>query len=207
MENIGLIIGFILTLMVFSYVLGDNLLYRLAVYVFVGLVAGYTSVLTVESVLIPWFSSTLNSTDPAFVVIGFIPLALGLLLLVKSTSRLGRLGNLAIGLLIGIGASVAVVGALTGTLIPLALDTATIKTDDAVNSLLLFVGVVSSLIYFQYIARRDASGAPKRVLPVQIFSVIGEGVIVVTLGVIYAAAIITSLTIFSERMGFLLGGL
>lgn len=207
MENIGLIIGFILTLMVFSYVLGDNLLYRLAVYVFVGLVAGYMSVLTVESVLIPWFSSTLNSNDPALVVIGLIPLGVGLLLLVKSSSRLGRLGNLAIGLVIGIGASVAVVGALTGTLIPLTLDTATIRHDEAVNSLLLFIGVVASLIYFQYIARRDASGAPRRVLPVRIFSAIGEGVIVITLGVIYAAAIITSLTIFSERMGFLLGGL
>lgn len=207
MENIGLVIGFVLTLMVFSYLLGDNLLYRLAVYVFVGLVAGYMSVITAESVLIPWFSATINSSDPAFVVIGFLPLVVGLLLLMKSSSRLGRLGNLGIGLLIGIGASVAIVGALTGTLIPLALETSTIRPDEAANSLFIFIGVVSSLIYFQYIARRDASGQAKRVLPVQIISVIGEGVIVITLGVIYAAAIITSLTIFSERMGFLLGGL
>ena len=31
----------------------------------------------------------------------------------------------------------------------------------------------------------------------------GQGIIVVTLGAIYAAAILTSLTIFSERLGFL----
>lgn len=207
MENISLIIGFVLTLMVFSYLLGDNLLYRLAVYVFVGLVAGYTTVLTVESVLIPWFSSTLNSSDPVIIGLGIIPLLVGVALLMKSSSRLGRLGNLGIGLLIGIGAAVAIVGALTGTLIPLALETSTIQADNPANTIFIFVGVVASLIYFQYIARRDASGQAKRVLPVQLFSVIGEGVIVITLGVIYAAAIITSLTIFSERMGFLLGGL
>lgn len=207
MENIGLIIGFLLTLMVFSYVLGDNLLYRLAVYVFVGLVAGYTTVITVESVLIPWFSSTLNSADPALIGLGLLPLIIGFLLLLKSSTRLGRLGNLGIGLLIGIGSAVAIVGALTGTLIPLAIDTSTIRLDEAANSLFIFIGVVASLIYFQYIARRDPSGQVKRVLPVQLLSVIGEGVIVITLGAIYAAAIITSLTIFSERMGFLLGGL
>lgn len=207
MEDVGLIVGFILTLMVFSYLLGDNVLYRLAVYVFVGLVAGYVSIVTVESVLIPWFDATLNADEPLRVGVGLLPLIFGLLLLFKSSQRLGLVGNVGIAFLIGIGAAVAIAGALTGTLIPITAETATIESGAELEGLLLFFGVVASLIYFQYIARPDAEGQPRRVLPVRLMSVVGEAVIVVTLGAVYAAAIITSLTIFSERVGFLLGGL
>jgi preprotein translocase subunit SecF len=57
-EQIGLLVGFILTLMVFSYLLGDNILYRLALYVFVGLSAGYLTLVTVDTVLLPWLNQT-----------------------------------------------------------------------------------------------------------------------------------------------------
>ncbi|HLV33734.1 MAG TPA: hypothetical protein VKY59_01415, partial [Spirillospora sp.] len=59
MEQIGLWAGFVLTLMVFSYILGDNFLYRLAVYVFVGLAAGYIVVITWESVIWPWVNGAM----------------------------------------------------------------------------------------------------------------------------------------------------
>src|SRR5690606_39819243 len=67
---------FILTLMVFSAALGDNLLYRLAVYVFVGMSAGYAAVVTWNSVLLPWVRDTLLSGEPVRVVYGAIPLVL-----------------------------------------------------------------------------------------------------------------------------------
>ncbi len=206
MEDVGLIAGLVLTLMVFSYLLGDNVLYRLAVYVFVGLVAGYVSIVVVESVLIPWFDTTLNSEDNATFATGMIPVLIGVLLLFKSSKRLGRFGNLGIAFVIGVGAAVAVAGALTGTLLPLTFDSATVREGAEVESVLIFFGVAASLIYFQYIARADAAGNPRRVLPVRALGVVGEGVIIITLSVIYAAAIITSLTIFSERISFLLGG-
>jgi hypothetical protein len=206
MEDIGLIAGFVLTLMVFSYLLGDNILYRLAVYVFVGLVAGYVTVITVDSVLIPWFESTLTSDDPVQLGVGLVPVLFGLLLLFKTFGRLGRLGNLGIGLIIGVGAAVALAGALTGTLIPLTLDTVDADSRGTLDALLLFIGVASSLMYFQYVARRQPDGSARQIAPVRAVGVIGQGVIVVTLGALYAAAILTSLTIFSERLSFLLGG-
>ncbi len=45
-------------------------------------------------------------------------------------------------------------------------------------------------------------GAGRRRRHVQLLAVLGQGVIVITLGAIYGAAILTSLTIFSERLGF-----
>ena len=43
-EFIGLIVGFILTLLVFSYLLGDNPLYRIAIHLLVGTSAAYAAV-------------------------------------------------------------------------------------------------------------------------------------------------------------------
>jgi uncharacterized membrane protein YjdF len=205
MDSIGLLAGFVLTLMIFSYVLGDNILYRIAVYVLVGLSAGYVTIVTFESVLMPWFQQTVGSGNPLNIGIGLLPVLLATFLLLKSSSRLGQLGNLALAFIIGIGAAVALVGAVVGTLIPLTLSTGTGFRGDLVNTFIIFVGVMSTLIYFQYsLARRTPGGRGVRLLPIQTISFVGQGFIVVTLGALYGAAIITSLTIFSERIAFLL---
>ena len=76
---------------------------------------------------------------------------------------------------------------------------------NALDGTLLLLGVVCTLVYFQYLARRLPDGRTGRRLHIQVLAFVGQGVIVVTLGALYAAAILTSLTIFSERVGFLLG--
>jgi hypothetical protein len=202
-DQIGLWAGFILTLMVFSYILGDNFLYRLAVYVFVGLAAGYIAIVTVESVLLPWFNSTILSGDFGKVAPGMLPILLAVLLLVKTSSRLGRLGHLAIAFVIGVGSAVALVGALTGTLLPLAQATAVGVRGNLTEGIIVFIGVASSLVYFQYLGRRKADGQVGRGRVALAIGTIGQGFIVITLGALYAAAILTSLTIFSERLAFL----
>ncbi len=204
MDTIGTIAGFVLTLMVFSYLLGDNLLYRIAVYVLVGLAAGYITIVTVESVLLPWFQTTIGSGQPLNTGLGLLPVLLATLLLLKSSSRLGRLGNLAIAFLVGVGTAVALIGTLVGTLFPLVSSTGAGFRGDIINLFLIFAGVICSLIYFQYILTRTTpDGTRVRILPVQLLSIIGQGFIVTALASLYAAAILTSLTIFSERIAFL----
>lgn len=208
-EQIGLWAGFVLTLMVFSYVLGDNFLYRLAVYIFVGLAAGFITVVTMESVLTPWVETTIASGEAGSAAIGLIPFLLAVLLLFKTSARLARFGNLGIAFIIGVGAAVTLVGAITGTLIPLARATAAEgrNTSDGralLDAVIIVIGVVSSLVYFQYLARRGPLGQPERAPAIRAISVLGQGFIVVTLGAMYAAAILTSLTIFSERVAFIL---
>lgn len=204
MDDIGLWAGFILTLMIFSYVLGDNFLYRLAVYVFVGLAAGFVAIATWESVLLPWLRATILTGQPLSIGLGMLPVLLGVLLLFKTSSRLGRLGNLAMAFIIGIGAAVALVGATSGSLLPLVTSTGREGEGNVLNTIILFIGVITSLVYFQYLARKLPDGTIRRNRTTQGFSLIGQGFIVVTLGAVYAAAILTSLTIFSERISFLL---
>lgn len=203
LQEIGLWAGFILTLMVFSYLLGDNFLYRLAVYVFIGLSAGYVAIVTYNSVLLPWLQQTVFSGDFVQLVIGFIPLVLGSLLLLKGAGPLGWTAGLTLALLIGVGAAVSLVGAVSGTLLPLTFEP-TRAGLTLPNFILSIVAVVCSLFYFMYLAKTTPSGQPRRSLPVAFMATVGEAVIAVTFGTLYAAAILSSLTIFSERISFIL---
>lgn len=202
-SEIGVWAGFILTLMVFSAILGDNLLYRLAVYIFVGMSAGYAALVTWNSVLLPWVKITLLSGDPIRVIYGVIPLILGALLLFKSSARLGRVAGLTMALLIGVGTAVTLVGATAGTIIPLTLSS-TRPSLDTPNFLISIAGVICSLVYFQYVAVQTPDGGSRRSLPTLTLSLVGQGFIVVTLGALYASAILSSLAIFSDRVAYIL---
>lgn len=206
MDLIGLWVSFLLTLMIFSYLLGDNLLYRLAVYIFAGVAAAWSAIVIWDGVLIPWLHDTvlLANAPPDLLALGLAPLLIGLLLLLRSWSPRGDwLSRLALAFLIGVGAAVALDGAINGALLPLLFDTGAGVVVGDVNSLLLPAGVICALVYFQYQARRVPGGPDRRRRHVQLLALLGQGVIVITLGAIYAAAILTSLTIFSERLGFL----
>lgn len=203
-DQIGLWAGFILTLMVFSYLLGDNFLYRLAVYIFVGLAAGYITMVTVESVLVPWVRGTILAPAPEGRIVGVIPLILGGLLFLKGTKRFQALGKLGLAFLIGVGAAVAVVGAISGTLLPLTAGTVESVRTDALNGFIILLGVVCTLIYFQFLARRRPGGEIRRGAFGRAFGAVGQGFVVVALGALYGGAILTALVIFTERVAFLL---
>ena len=163
-------VSLVLTVLVFSYLLGDNVLYRLAVHLLVGVAAGYLAIVAVEHVLIPWFDNTLfavqgTQTDAeirAVRVFGALPLLFGALLLFKFSPRLAPVGNLGLAILIGVGTAVAIVGAVGGTLIPLARETGDGVSADAVEGVVMLVGVITTLLAFQYLgARRAGTGSAR----------------------------------------------
>lgn len=202
--GIGFIISLALTLVIFSYLLGDNFLYRLAVSAFVGLAAAFTTIVTFQSVLLPLSNS--GRMNAGFLIVGGV---LALLLLVKPIRSLRILSNISLGFLIAVGSAVAVVGAVSGTLIPLVSQTAEINFDSGlmniISSLILIIGVVTSLLYFGYGARRNPQGEIERGAIMKTVATIGQGFIVVTLGALYAAAILTSLTILTGQLEMLFG--
>ena len=122
LDTAGTVIAIILTLFVFSYLLGDNVLYRLAEHLFVGTAVGYAAVVAFHSVIAPKLISPLTGalTDGDWnrVLLLAISLAFGLFLLTKPSKRLSWLGNFSVALLLGVGAALAIGGALLGTLIP-----------------------------------------------------------------------------------------
>jgi hypothetical protein len=215
-ENLDLIAGWaslVLTLLVFSYLLGDNVLYRLAVHVLVGVAAAYIAIVATESVLVPWFRATVtpwidvflrdkeSSRDNALIialaVVGMVPFLIGVLLMFKSRANLAPIGNLGLALVIGTGVAVALVGAIAGTVVPLARDAGESVDENAVDGVVIVLGTITTLMYFQYLAVQHGSEI-QRARPPRALSGFGQFFVTLTLGAIYGGAILTSLTIFSD---------
>src|SRR5438270_2242872 len=123
-NSVGTFVSALLTFMVFTYIVGDNLFWRIAQHVLIGTVAAYAVVVAVHTLLIgqllvPLTPQTFGRADlsPNWTLVA--PLALGLLLWTKVRPP-GRIwiGNLAVGFLLGVGAALALSGALLGTLAP-----------------------------------------------------------------------------------------
>ncbi|MCY3832702.1 MAG: hypothetical protein OXG85_06770 [Chloroflexi bacterium] len=217
-EQTMAIVSFVLTLMVFSYVLGDlpliGVLYRTAIFIFVGMTAAFTLVVTYEGLILPYLQDS-QDTSASWTTLGasadiyifFTALLFALLLLLKPVRPLTWLTNSALAVVIVVGASVAVVGALSGTLFPLLGATIALPENSAtefsalLESLLLFVGTMTGLFYFHYQVR--ATGAPQPSRLGQGLRHIGKAFIVTALGAIYASTILSSLTILTERISFL----
>jgi hypothetical protein len=90
MDAVWLIISFVVTLLIFSYIFGDNPLFRFASYAFVGVAAGYAVVVVVGQVLVPKLFQPLLAGNLLLVV----PLLLGLTMLLKLFPRTARFGTL-----------------------------------------------------------------------------------------------------------------
>ena len=215
LTDIGELAALVLTLFVFTYLLRDfvpqrladvvTLPYRLAVYLFAGLSAGFIALITFDSALAPWLTDIQQAGNPLILLAQFVPLILALALLLPArVPVMNTIRRLALAFLIGAGAAIAIVGAVSGTLIPLTLEAGRGIGADLIPGAVLLVGVVCTLVYFQYGARRTADGDTRQNVVVRLLRAAGSLFIAVTFGTLYAAAISSTLTVFTERVGFLL---
>ncbi len=209
-------IGFILTVMVLSYLIGDNPLFRLAIYVFVGAAAGYAVSVVVYQVIWPNLIGPLATATMAERVLLVVPLLLGLLLLARISPQLARLSSPTMGYLAGVAAAVAVGGAVLGTLTPqIAAAAQPFDLADAAARGLnplgrIVVGVVTltatitTLIYFNFGARRAADGTVRRNGLFELLARVGQIFIAITFGVLFAGVYSAALTALIERVHALL---
>jgi hypothetical protein len=211
-EVLSAIIGLILTLIIFSYLLGDNPLFRIAVYIFIGVSSGYAATVVLYYVLIPKFSPLLV---PSQFILLVIPLILCLTLLAKLFPRISWIGNFAMAVLVGVGAATAIGGAVLGTLIPQArasmdaLDIgATTNSLEAVtkgiDGVVMLAGTVLTLAYFHFSARRMPDGSVKRNAILELLAWGGRIFIAITFGVLFAGVYMTALTAMIERLSSLI---
>lgn len=201
--------GLLLTLMVFSYLINDNPLFRIAVYLFIGVASGYAATVVWQYVLVPKLVIVLQSTDPNVWLLTLLPLLLGFTLLAKLFPKLSWLGNFAMAVLVGVGAATALGGAVLGTLIPqvgAAIDALDFRsaTDGTFAKLIegtvMLAGTVFTLGYFQFTASRAPDGTPKRNAVFEGIAWIGRLFIAVTFGVLFAGVYMAALTAMIERL-------
>jgi len=206
-EVISAVIGFVLTLMIFSYLIGDNPMFRIAVYLFIGVASGYAAVVVWHSVLIPKLFDQLLG-GPTQLALTVVPLILSVSLLAKLSPRISWLGNFAMAVLVGVGAGTAVGGALVGTLIPQA--EAAMEAVSAssifgvIEGVVMLIGTVLTLAYFQFGAKRAADGEVKRNAIFEMLAWLGRIFIAVTFGVLFAGVYMAALTAMIERLSSLI---
>jgi hypothetical protein len=206
---IGGLIAVLLTLLVFSRLLGDNPAFRAVQYLFVGVSLGYAFVVIYHQVLRPGAAAALRELDdPAALSVRLVPWLLGLMLLARLTRRqtLSWIANIPLALLFGVGTALAAGGALVGTLVPQLLDTARPVGGDplqAVGAVLLVLGVVLTLCYFYFTVPRETAGG--RV--VAFGALMGRWLLMVAFGFFLAGALLTYLTALNARLEFIIGWL
>ena len=208
-EIISALVGLILTLMIFSYLIGDNPLFRIAVYLFIGVSSGYAATVVWHYVLVPKLFEPLR--DPAQLRVLLIPLLLSFSLFAKLTPRISWIGNFAMAVLVGVGAAAALGGALLGTLIPqvqASMDAFDVRAAGGVSNaflmliegIVMLVGTVFTLASFHFSAQRAADGTPKRNRLFEGIAWIGRMFIAVTFGVLFAGVYMAALTAMIERL-------
>lgn len=203
-QEIVSIVAIVLTIMVLSRIAGDNPLYRIAQYLFVGVSLGLAFVIAYHQVLRPAARAITDSSDGA--VIYGIPIALGLLLLPRITRRqeYSWLANIPLSLIFGVGAALAVGGAIVGTLVPQILDTSnrslTGDLSQVIGAVVLAIGTVVTLAAFYYTVPRDT---PSGQIVAQI-AVVGHWLLMVAFGFFFASAVQSYLSALTERIGFVL---
>jgi hypothetical protein len=217
LEAIGGITAFLLTLMVFSYLIGDNPLYRIAVHLFVGVAAGYTLVVLIQTVIRPRLISgvvdaALQATvDPLPLARLSVPLVLGLMLALKLSPGLAPFGNMAMAFMVGVGAAVAIGGAINGTILgqvqatwinPLQ-STGLNVVLNLFNAGVIILGTILTLMYFFYSAQASPGGRTDRPIFLKPFARGGELFISVALSALYVGALAATFAIFVERIMFL----
>jgi hypothetical protein len=206
---LGAFLGFILTLLVFSYIFGDNALFRFAVHVFVGVAAAFMAAVAFYSVLWPRLLSPVFFGLPVERLIALVPLALSALLLTKASPRLAGWGGAVMAFMVGVGAAAAIGGAIVGTLIPQVqasvnlLDTQAIATSgrsfgwELFNGVIILFGTVLTLAYFHFNVRSP------RPLWAQGLTFLGKVMIAIALGVVFAGVYAAALTALVERLSAL----
>jgi hypothetical protein len=213
-DLIGGLLGFLLTLCVFSYLLGDNGLFRFAIHIFIGVAAGFVAAMALRSVIVPQLFVPLIGGALAEKLWVLFPLLLSLLLFAKAFPRLSILGSPVMAFLVGVGAAVAIGGALLGTLFPQfrattqLLDTAAIQASgkevgvELLNGVLILLGLVVTFASFQYNTGFIKSSSFRALWNLIYWS--GRVFVAITFGVIFAGVYLASLAALTERLNSLL---
>lgn len=215
-DLIGAIFGIILTLMVFSYLLGDNPAFRFSVHLFIGVSAGLAGAVAVRNVILPQvLLPLLDLEDPAGWLWALAVFLLAALLMLKLSPRLGRLGNVPMAYIVGTGAAVVVSGAVLGTIFPqvsAATDLFNLRTLPSnaftgllglINRFIAITGTVTTLAYFHFSARTVPNAPPSRPAFVETAARLGQVFLAVTFGALFAGVLSASLAAWVDRWNFI----
>ena len=204
-EGLGVAIGAAITLCLYSFLYHDNALFKASEHLFVGVGMGYLIVTTWLNILKPdvykpllrFLVRDVADARPDWWLL--VPVALGLMLLLRVFDRLSWMSRIAFAFLVGYGAGIAIPNVIHGIVLK--------QTEASMSSLigpsgfeiklaLILLGVVSVLVYFFFsVEHRGVMGGASRV---------GVWFLMISFGASFGYTVMGRMALFVERAKFLL---
>jgi len=216
-DTFGIWFAAFLTLAIFSFLAGDNPLYKVAESLLIGVSAAYWMVLGFWSTLVPnllkplapqlmreWAMPSIPA-DAAASYVALIPLALGIMLLWRLAPRGGWIATWPIAFIVGTTAGLKLISftqadflaQISASLVPLWViePDGSFAFGKSLGNLVLVVSLMSVLTYFLFsVEHRGAVGAVSR---------FGVWVLMVTFGSAFGFTVMGRITLLVQRFGFL----
>jgi hypothetical protein len=192
---------------------------------FIGVSAGYVGAIAVDEIIYPQLILPLQAWWLNTPMIDFfdlmIRLLLTFLLLTKLFPRTANIGNPVTAMLVGIGAALAIGGAVQGTILPQLGASATIFDIESfqlalqggyylesggllLEGFITLLSTIGTLAFFHFGARSRGHLSPERSIFVDALAWFGRVIIPVALATIFAGVILSALTALIERLDSLI---
>ena len=197
--------GVVLSLMVFSYLLGDNLFFGIAMYILAGVSAGYTAVVLVTRVIIPMMIMPLADFPQIPALLALVPILFSILLLSAMFTKSSKAAGLPLGFLAGLLAALSIAGIARGTLAPQLLsivnsfDPQLVVSEGLPNwtaifqAFMMLLGVIAVLFYFHH-RSKTKNNLQSPDLWLDGFSGVGQVFIGISFGAVFVGLFGTALT-------------
>jgi len=217
MEGFYITFGAFLTLCILSFLYKDNPFYKFAEHLFVGVSAAYWMCMGFWTTMIPNLIGRLHPpvvrpflpsvADQPSNLWFLIPLALGIILLLRLSSKIGWISRWALAFIVGTTAGLNFVrylrsdfiGQIYNTILPLTVYQADggFLIQDSISAVIVFFGVFCGIVYFFFSKEhKGAFGTASRV---------GIYVLMVTFGAGFGYTVMARISLLVGRMQFLFG--
>lgn len=204
-----------LTLCILSFLYDDNPFYKFAEHLFIGVSAAYWMVIGFWTVMVPnlmgkLWPSLVARINPGIGdvernLIYLVPLAFGIILLFRLSSKLGWVSRWSLAFIVGTTAGLNFVGYLQSDFVGqiegaigslVVIDSATgFSLGGTFNAIIMTIGVLTSLIYFFFsVEHKGVMGVGSRV---------GILVLMVTFGASFGYTVMGRIALLVGRMEFL----
>jgi hypothetical protein len=223
-QIIGIAAAALLTLITLSYAIGDHPVFRFVLYLFIGVAAGYAAAVAIQDIVLPQLVYPLvdefaGTPSLELMELG-VRVILSLLLLTKLSPRTAAFGNPVTALLAGVGAALAVAGAVQGTILPQVGAAAGIFDVDGFglameggyygeslqiifDGMIVLLATVSTLAYFHFGAQARGKQEPLRNIVVDALAWLGSVFIAIALATLFTGVLLAALGALVERVAYL----
>lgn len=198
---LGVWLGALSTLAIWSFLYKDNPFYKIAEQIFVGVSAAYWLIYTIYNILIPnLFSKIL--TDPVANWIYFIPGLLGVMMLLRIIPKFEKLSRYPLSLLIGTTAGISLLRFLKTDVLSQTTSTMINPFQSAdiaviIGQLLIIIGTICGIIYFYFSKKHEGF--------IGVNARIGIIFLMISFGASFGYTVMARISLLIGRLQFLLG--